>query len=336
VVTGARSMIEEPPMSNAPDDKRPESDVADQLAGTPAAETTPDTTPDAAAPAEHTSTERATAGHTPAEPAPATMATPIEEPAPLVEPERIDDREPIDASSVSTPSDATTGHAPAAGTPATGTDAAEAAPLPTGVMPPADPEPVVAPAPHAQPQTVYVTAPTAPRKKSNRGIGTLLAVLGTIAFALLHGMITAIAYVAAGRSFNLTAFITSSGFIVPTLTFLVVFVLAVLVINRAGWWAWVLGSLIVAVVTYLASIGIIMLLENVVAMTPAQAQDTWERLAMSAPMLIALVVAREVAVWFGAAIASRGRRVKARNLESRADYERELAENRARYGAVER
>lgn len=320
-------------MSNAPDDKRPESDVADQLAGTPAAETTPDTTTDAAAPADRT----------PAEPAPVTMATPIDEPAPLVEPEPVDDRAPLDASSVKTPSE-TTG---ASGTPATatdttttttttGTDAAEAAPLPTGVTPPSEPEPVVAPAPHAQPQTVYVTAPTPPRKKSNRGIGTLLAVLGTIAFALLHGMITAIAYVAAGRSFNLTAFITSSGFIVPTLTFLVVFVLAVLVINRAGWWAWVLGSLIVAVVTYLASIGIIMLLENVVAMTPAEAQDTWERLAMSAPMLIALIVAREVAVWFGAAIASRGRRVKARNLESRADYERELAENRARYGAVER
>jgi hypothetical protein len=328
VVTGVRSMIEEPPMSNAPDDKRPESDVADQLAGTPGAETTPDTTPDAAATAEQASTEHATAGHTPAEPAPVTRATPIDEPAPLVEPERVDDREPIDASTVNTPGDTTAS--------ASGPDAAEAAPLPTGVTPPSEPEPVVAPAPHAQPQTVYVTAPTPPRKKSNRGIGTLLAVLGTIAFALLHGMITAIAYVAAGRSFNLTAFITSSGFIVPTLTFLVVFVLAVLVINRAGWWAWVLGSLIVAVVTYLASIGIIMLLENVVAMTPAEAQDTWERLAMSAPMLIALVVAREVAVWFGAAIASRGRRVKARNLESRADYERELAENRARYGAVER
>jgi hypothetical protein len=320
-------------MSNAPDDKRPESDVADQLAGTPAAETAPDTTPDAAAPVDRTPTDR-----TPAEPAPVTMATPIDEPAPLVEPEPVDDRAPLDASSVSTSSETTA--ADASRTPGTdtttGTDAAEAAPLPTGVTPPSEPEPVVVPAPHAQPQTVYVTAPTPPRKKSNRGIGTLLAVLGTIAFALLHGMITAIAYVAAGRSFNLTAFITSSGFIVPTLTFLVVFVLAVLVINRAGWWAWVLGSLIVAVVTYLASIGIIMLLENVVAMTPAEAQDTWERLAMSAPMLIALVVAREVAVWFGAAIASRGRRVKARNLESRADYERELAENRARYGAVER
>src|SRR5690606_13965651 len=214
------------------------------------------------------------------------------------EPEAKDDSEPKDASEP--------------------TVAAEAAPLPQGVTPPATSEtptpaaeahspasdapaasaypvsdPVVSSAP-ASPQTVYVTAPTPPKKRSNRGIGTLFAVLGTIAFGLLHSLITAIAYAAADRAFDIPRFLLSSGFLVPTITFLVVFVLAVLLINRAGWWAWVLGSLIVAAVTYFASIGIIMLLSNAVALTPAEGQEMFLRLAVSAPLVVAVVVAREV------------------------------------------
>lgn len=317
-------------MSNAPDDKRPQSDVADQLAGTPVDDTQVQAPSDAAADAPAGTDTPAPAG-TPGDDAVADQlaGTPSAQPEPLVEPQSTPLVEPRTDSS-SQP-----------------TEAAEAAPLPAGVQaphadeartdasrPPADAAPahvVADPVVPAQPQTVYVTAPTPPKKRGNRGLGTLFAVLGTLAFALLHGMITAIAYVSADRSFDLSRFLVSSGFLVPTLTFLVVFVLAVLLINRAGWWAWVLGSLVVAVATYLASIGIVMLLENVVAMTPAEAEDTWQRLAVSAPMVIALVVAREVAIWFGLAIAVRGRRVKARNIEARAAYDRELAEHRARY-----
>lgn len=321
-------------MSNAPDEKPAQSDdgapdVADQLAGTPADEAAAEQpTADVAAPAEPAPLVE------PAAAAPVTSDPFSVEPG--TAPEAFAQAEPVAAPEPTQAAEPTTTPEPTA--------AAEATPLPTGITPPSEPTAPAAPAhpvvdpviPHAQPQTIYVTAPTPPRARGNRGIGTLLAVLGAIAFALLHSMITAIAYVVAGRSFDLAGFVTSSGFIVPTLVFLVVFVIAVLLINRAGWWAWVLGSLVVAVATYFASIGIIMLLQNVVAMTPAEAQGTWERLAVSVQMVVALLVAREVAVWFGAAIASRGRRVKARNVEARAEYDRELAANRARYGAVER
>jgi hypothetical protein len=263
------------------------------------------------------------------EPTPLVEPAPLVEPTPLVESTKLDESTGFDEQDrdaepahVDQPDN---DHQPAQGDHRDVTTAAEAAPAPELLTPPpAEPAPV---------QTVYVTAPTPPKRANNRGIGALLAVLGAIAFALLHSMITAIAYVSAGRSFDLSRFVVSTGFLVPTLVFLVVFVLAVLLINRSGWWAWVLGSLVVAAVTYFASIGIIMLLGNVVAMTPTAAQAMWEALAVSAPMVVAIVVAREVAVWFGLAIAARGRRVKVRNVEAHAAYERELADNRARYGA---
>lgn len=171
-----------------------------------------------------------------------------------------------------------------------------------------------------------------PRRKGNRGFGILLALAGSVVFAGVHAGITALVYLVAGRSFDIESFVTSSAFIVPTATFLVVFVLAALIINRAGWWAWALGSLVVAVVTYFASSGVILLLADIMTLTPSQAEEIWMSLLFSAPLIIALVVAREVSLWFGALISVRGRKVKARNAEARAAYDRDreqLATNSA-------
>lgn len=347
-------------MSNAPDDERPKSDIADQVAGTPATDI------------ETTQADAPTPGIAKADdtdPDADSLGEPEPEPEPLVEPAPsaglLDARtEPRSAEPVADPTATQAAYTDVSDTSDASepTVAAEAAPLPQGVTPPsasetptpaseapttqtyAAPEapvaaaypisdPVVSSA-SSTPQTVYVTAPAPPKKRSNRGIGTLLAVLGAIAFGLLHSLITAIAYASAGRAFDIPRFLMSSGFLVPTIAFLVVFVLAVLLINRAGWWAWVLGSLVVAAVTYFASIGIIMLLGNAVALTPAEGQDMFLRLAVSAPLVVAVIVAREVAIWFGLAIAARGRKVKARNAEERAAYDRELAESRMRYGSV--
>ncbi|PWB97469.1 hypothetical protein [Homoserinimonas hongtaonis] len=190
------------------------------------------------------------------------------------------------------------------------------------------PEPV-APQPEVdRPATVTADAPAErPRRKGNRGVGVLLAFLGAVVFAVLYAAITALVYTLAGRGFDVLEYATSSAFIVPTATFLVVFVLAALFINRAGWWAWVIGSLVIAVVTYFASSGIILLLADIMTLTPSQAQELWMGLLFSAPLIIALVVAREVSLWFGALIAARGRTVRARNAEARAAYDREREES---------
>ena len=274
--------------------------------------------------------------HNADEPAALVEPTPLVEPRPPVDadrdvtsaaeaaplPERITANDAVDESATT---EAAPVDAPAEPAPARSHLAAELA-TPTPSYEPA-PEVVAAPSP----QTIYVQAPTPPRKKGNRGIGVLLAVAGAIVFAVFHAVITAIAYLASGRSFDIVSFFGSSAFLVPTFVFLGVFILAVLLINRAGWWAWVIGSLFVAVAVYFASIGIILLVGNVVAMTPSEANERFVELAMSTPLIIATLLAREISIWFGAAIAARGRKVKARNAEAQVAYERDLAENRRQY-----
>lgn len=186
-------------------------------------------------------------------------------------------------------------------------------------------------------QTVYVTAPVPPKKKSNRGVGVLIAVAGLVVFAAVFAGIIAIVMSvlfgadAVGSLFG--SFLTSSAFLAPVTVFFVVFVLAVLLINRAGWWAWVIGSLVIGVIVYFASIGVILLVGNVIGMTPDEAAIAFSQLAVSAPVIVAALLAREVTIWFGLLIAARGRKVKARNIEARAAFDREQAETRASYAS---
>ncbi len=203
---------------------------------------------------------------------------------------------------------------------------------------PADAEPVVAApmtvAPVAAPmQTVYVTAPTPPKKRGNRGFGALFALIALVVFAGLFAGIIAVVMLlilpAASFTSSFTAFLASSAFWVPLVAFLVFFLLMVLIVNRAGWAVWVLGSFLVAVLVYFASIGGNLLAANIFQMTQEQAAEGFRQLALSAPIVVATVLAREVTIWFGAAIASRGRKVKASNLESQATFDRELADSRA-------
>lgn len=199
---------------------------------------------------------------------------------------------------------------------------------PVAATPVAAPVPAATPVPAAQPvQTVYVAAPIAPRRKGNRGYGLLFALLALIAFALLFvGIMAMVLNGLFPGDFieRLTRFVSSSAFIVPLIVFVVAFALLVLLTNRAGWWAYVLGSFLVAVVVYFGSIGVVLLTGNVFGMTADAATATFWSLAASPSIIIAAVLAREVTIWFGAAIAARGRKVKERNLEARAAYEREL------------
>jgi hypothetical protein len=50
--------------------------------------------------------------------------------------------------------------------------------------------------------------------------------------------------------------------------------------------------------------------------------------------IVAALLAREVALWTGAPIAARGRRVKARNIEARETFDREEAEAKAKRDAA--
>jgi hypothetical protein len=200
------------------------------------------------------------------------------------------------------------------------------------------------PTPAPAVQTVYVTAPNPPRTRGNRGIGTLLAIAATIVFAVLLALIAALYRGIAGRdglgaAFTdwLPGFLTVPLFYVPVAVFLVLFVLFVLVVNRAGWGVYVLGSFLLAAALYFASIGILLALDGM--LFNFTGHTSFASLAVNPAIVIATIVAREVAIWFGAAISSRGRRVRAKNLEAVAVYERETADTKAeiersQYGTV--
>lgn len=211
----------------------------------------------------------------------------------------------------------------------------------TGEVPPAAETGEVAPAattgevaPAAPVQTVYVTAPVPPRKKGNRGLGSVLAIVAAIVFAAAYLGVAALLILFVrpdGVADAVGAFATGPLFYVPVLAFLVLMVLWALLANRASWWAWVLGSLVIAVLVYFVSIGALLLIAGGFGLTAGEAAETFARLALNPVIIAAALLAREAAVWFGAAIAARGRRVRERNYAAWETFEREEAEKRAEF-----
>ncbi|MEO6116249.1 MAG: hypothetical protein ABIP33_07685, partial [Pseudolysinimonas sp.] len=120
-------------------------------------------------------------------------------------------------------------------------------------------------------------------------------------------------------------------FWIPIMMFALAFIVVTVILNRAGWWAHVIGSLLVALFVYFASIGLLLLVNNVFGQTPAQANSAFGALATNPLMIAAALVAREVSIWIGLAIAARGRRVKVRNEETRTAWDREQDEKKAEY-----
>jgi hypothetical protein len=186
--------------------------------------------------------------------------------------------------------------------------------------------PAAAPYP-SQPQVVYVNAPQPPTDKGNRGFGVLIAIAATIVFQIVLAIVMAIVYSSLRGTVSL-GFLGQTAFYVPALFFFIGFVALVLLLNRAGWWTYVIGSILVALVVYFGTIGALLLGSNIILQTPEVAAEQF-RQGLSNPFTIAAaLVAREIAIWAGAIVASRGRKVKARNIEAKAAFERERAQKR--------
>lgn len=206
---------------------------------------------------------------------------------------------------------------------------AEAEPVPVTAVP-------VEPAAAEQPepgrpghQVIYVETPAPPRARGNRVVGVVLALLGAVVFAAVYALVGAFLEYFQNRPLfgdTFTGFVLSAAFWVPILVFALAFILLVVIVNRGGWAAHVFGSLLLAFVVYFASIGLLLLVGQV-----SGSPTTFSRIALYPQIIAAAVIAREVAIWFGLGIAARGRRVKARNVEARAKYEQELADQRAQY-----
>jgi hypothetical protein len=176
---------------------------------------------------------------------------------------------------------------------------------------------------------VYVTAPTAPKRRGNRGAGILIALLAALVFAVVDALVV-LAIFALNQQGNviddLVRYIATPAFWATAIIYALALFLLVAIANRGGWWWYVLGGFLVAVVVYFAYIGAT-LLTNAWVLAPSEVGRFVSQL-WSHPLTIATaVVAREVTIWFGAWIAARGRRVRARNLDAREAYDRDVAES---------
>jgi hypothetical protein len=176
----------------------------------------------------------------------------------------------------------------------------------------------------ADQQVVFVEAPLPPKKKGNRIVGSLFAVLATVVYGLVFAGVIALTYLAIGGKVP-SSFISTPTFYFPIVLFLIGLVLVVLVVNRGGWWSYIIGSAFVALLVYFGTIGLLLLLDGVVAQTPAAASRAFQ-IGLRDPFVIAAaLIAREIAIWTGAVIGRRGKRVKAKNIEAREAFDREQA-----------
>ena len=195
---------------------------------------------------------------------------------------------------------------------------------------------------------LYMQSPMPPDLKGNRGAGFFISLLATLAFALIYAAIIAvwIAPTYPPSTFlteGLLPWIMSWGFIAGVVAFLIGLVILVMIFGRAGWWAYVIFSLFVGVLVWFATAATFAITGTPDA-SAAEYADTlmltggridqaiaiMKSLAFTAPTLGAAIAAREVAIWFGAWIGRRGRKVTAKNAELLKEYEAALAEVRAK------
>lgn len=183
---------------------------------------------------------------------------------------------------------------------------------------------------------LYMQTPMSPDLKGNRGAGVFIGLLATVVFAIVYAGAIA-AWQAAHfppSTFleqGLLPWVLNWSFAAASLAFFVGFVLLVLIFGKAGWWAYVLGGLLVAALVWAATVATDALLaqfagENVSWHPYWLATD----FGLTFPAIAAALVAREVSVWFGAWVGARGRKVKRQNAEALAEYEASLAEAQAK------
>lgn len=189
---------------------------------------------------------------------------------------------------------------------------------------------------------LYVQSPLPPDIKGNRGPGALIALVATIGFAIVFAGVLALwlAPTFPPSTFlteALVPWVTSWPVIAAVVAFFLGLLLVVLIVGRAGWWAYVLGGFFVAALVWVA-VTLSLAYFGTPFETPREMlggsrgwsgdlQTLVTRFGLTVPALGAALVAREATVWFGAWIGARGRRVKLRNVRELADYETALAES---------
>lgn len=223
-----------------------------------------------------------------------------------------------------------------AATPAEAAEAATDVAAEAPVVAPSAPEtptaltPAAVAAPEWQPaQTVYVQAPTPPKRKGNRGFGVFVALVGAVVFAALFAaagyllLVTGHAIGEANETF--VKFLTLPAYWVPVIAAFVGYVLVAVIVNRGAWWAHAVLGILVGVLVYFSFIGGALITQQAWTMTYSEAIEFLKGQWLNPGAILAGVIAREVPIWLGGWIARRGRSVTEKNKAAYEAYERDLA-----------
>ncbi|NYD66895.1 hypothetical protein [Agromyces atrinae] len=213
---------------------------------------------------------------------------------------------------------------------------------PSTIAPIASPEPEAAPAaaPVAEPvttypaytatpqQAIYVQAPVPPKAKGNRAFGVVVGLVASVVFAALYALAAYVVMSLRGTTNPIeqafAEFVGQPVFWVPIIFFFLAFILLAAIVNRGGWWPYAIFGLLVGAVVYLSYVGGA-LLSVAWRITPDDVSIFVSQQWLAPLAILAGVFAREVTVWFGAWVASRGRKVSQRNREALEEYDRQLA-----------
>lgn len=264
-----------------------------------------------------------------------------EPPVPLVEPDEIvidyGDGTAETVDEASGPETASAAEAPAYDTPAATappvfneTIPAEAVPVSYDAITPAsEPETLVmaqtTPVDHPYQEVIIVEAPVPPTKRGNRLAGLGFSLLASIVFAALFAAAVFVIRYLRTEAVDI-AFLANINFYWPVVLFFAAMVIITIIVNNAGWWTYIFTSVLVGAAVYFGAAAIILLISGVGSMTQQEATAVYFA-GLADPITIAAgLIAREVAIWTGAILGRRGRKVRVRNAEAREAYEREQAE----------
>lgn len=166
---------------------------------------------------------------------------------------------------------------------------------------------------------------TPPAKTSNRATGALVALLGGAVFAVLFAL-AAWAYSFAAWAYGsgdenptmasfiqerTLAFLATPVYWLTSIAFTLYFILLAIIINKGHWRTFVLLGLLVALLTYATAIGAGLFTVHAWTLTFAEALDfMWHAIAFNPLILVAVVLSREIPIWFGGWIALKARKLR--------------------------
>ncbi|NYF12883.1 hypothetical protein HDC34_001177 [Pseudoclavibacter sp. JAI123] len=182
-------------------------------------------------------------------------------------------------------------------------------------------------------------APVKPKKRGNRMFAVFVALVASVVFAALYLLAFALLRTAFNTGLDpigeASEFAITAAFTVPVTVFAAFGVLWALIVNRAGWWAYVLGGFLAAVLVaagYYFGAALQQHLADGLPITSIQLDEVLAKFRASEHLLSALVAAiaaREAFTWVGGIAAARGRRVSRANRRAKLGYEKRMAERSA-------